>query len=74
MGSSSPITTVHYGHFCQELAAVARVGLATRRWVPDKNRSAAVVLGNHPISVRPLCGPFHGQHRRLVKTPEGALS
>jgi hypothetical protein len=25
--------------------------LATRRWLSDKSRSAAVVLGNHPISV-----------------------
>jgi len=52
MWLSGPITTVHYGHICQELAAVARVGLATRRWLSDKSRSAAVVLGNHPISVR----------------------
>jgi hypothetical protein len=52
MWLSGPITTVHYGHICQELAAaVARVGLATRRWLSDKSRSAAVVLGNHPISV-----------------------
>jgi hypothetical protein len=33
---------------------VARVGLATRRWLSDKSRSAAVVLGNHPISVRSM--------------------
>jgi hypothetical protein len=33
---------------------VARVGLATRRWLSDKSRSAAVVLGNHPISVMRL--------------------
>jgi hypothetical protein len=46
-----PITTVHNEHFCSELAAVARVGLVARRWLSDKNRSAAVVLGNHPISV-----------------------
>ena len=51
MWLSGPITTVHYGHICQKLAAVARVGLATRRWLSDKSRSAAVVLGNHPISV-----------------------
>jgi len=25
--------------------------LATKRWLSDKSRSAAVVLGNHPISV-----------------------
>jgi hypothetical protein len=48
-----PITTVHNKHFCSELAAVARVDLVSRRWLSDKNRSAAVVLGNHPISVRP---------------------
>ena len=46
-----PITTVHNEHFCGELAAVARVGLVTRSWLSDKNSSAAVVLGNHPISV-----------------------
>jgi hypothetical protein len=49
---TGPITTVHSEHFCSELAAVARVGLVARRWLSDKNRSAAVVLGNHPISVR----------------------
>ena len=49
---TGPITTVRNEHFCSELAAVARVGLVTRRWLSDKNRSAAVVLGNHPISVR----------------------
>jgi hypothetical protein len=48
---TGPITTVHNEHFCSELAAVARVGLVTRRWLSVKNRSAAVVLGNHPISV-----------------------
>jgi hypothetical protein len=53
MWLSGPITTVHYGHTCQELAAVCRFGVATRRWLSDKSRSAAVVLGNHPISVGP---------------------
>ena len=48
---TGPIATVHNEHFCSELAAVARVGLVARRWFSDKNRSAAVVLGNHPISV-----------------------
>ena len=52
-----PITTVHNKHFCSELAAVARVGLVTRRWLSDKNRSAAVVLGNHPISVGQFSRP-----------------
>jgi hypothetical protein len=33
------------------MAAVARIGLSTKRWLSDKSRSAAVVLGNHPISV-----------------------
>jgi hypothetical protein len=47
-----PITTVHNEHFCRELAAVARVGLVTRRWLSDKNRSADVVLGKHPYCVR----------------------
>ena len=52
MWISGPIFTVHYGNICQELAAVARVGLATNKWLSDKSRSAAVVLGNHPISVQ----------------------
>ena len=52
MWISGPITTVHNVRICHELAAVARVGLATRRWLSDKSRSAAVVLGNHPMSVR----------------------
>jgi hypothetical protein len=26
--------------------------LTSRRWISDRSRSAAVVLGNHPISVR----------------------
>jgi hypothetical protein len=46
-----PITTVHNEHPCRELDAVARVGLVTRRWLSDKNRSSAVVLENHPYSV-----------------------
>jgi hypothetical protein len=52
MGISGPITTVHVEHICHELAAVARVGLAIRRWLSEASRSAVVVLGNHPISVR----------------------
>ena len=48
---TGPITTVHNEHFCGELAAVARVGLVARSWLSDKNNRAAVVLGNHPISV-----------------------
>jgi hypothetical protein len=51
MWISGPITTVLNEHICHELAVVARVDLATRRWLSDKSRSAAVVLGNHPISV-----------------------
>jgi hypothetical protein len=51
MWISGPITTVHDVHICHELAAVAKVGLAIRRWLSDKSRCAAVVLGNHPISV-----------------------
>jgi hypothetical protein len=46
-----PITTVQDEPIFHELAAMARIGLATRRWLSDKSRSAAVVLGNHPISV-----------------------
>jgi len=54
MWISGPITTVHDEHICHELTAVARISLATRRWLSDRSRSAAVVLGNHPISVRLL--------------------
>jgi L-aminopeptidase/D-esterase-like protein len=49
MWISGPITTVHDEHICHELAAMARVGLATKRWLSDKCRSGDVVLGNHPI-------------------------
>jgi len=58
-----PITTVHNEHFFRELAAVARVGLIIRRWLSDKNRSAAVVLGNHPYSVR------HSVRENMTKEP-----
>jgi hypothetical protein len=51
MGISGPITTVHDKHNCCELIAVARIGLATSRWLSERGRSAGVVLGNHPISV-----------------------
>jgi hypothetical protein len=56
MWISGPITTVRNEHICHELAAVARVGLATRRWLSETSRSAAVVLGNHPISVSRISG------------------
>jgi hypothetical protein len=52
MWIAAPIATVHDEHICHELTAVARINLATRRWLSDRNRSAAVVLGNHLISVR----------------------
>jgi hypothetical protein len=51
MWISGPITTVYDEHICHELAAVARVGLVTRRWLSDKSRSAAMALGNNPISL-----------------------
>jgi hypothetical protein len=44
MWMPGPIITVRSEHFCRELAAVARVGLAARRWLSDKNKSAAVAL------------------------------
>jgi hypothetical protein len=56
MWISGPITTVHDEHICHELTAVARIGLATWRWLSDRSRSTAVVLGNHPISVRRMTG------------------
>jgi hypothetical protein len=51
MWISDPITTVHNEHIWHELTAVARIRLATRRWLSETSRSAAVVHGNHPISV-----------------------
>jgi hypothetical protein len=66
MWISGLITTVHNEHICHELAAVARVGFATRGWLSDKSRSAGGVLGNHPISVsgtppgRMAVDPFKG--------------
>jgi hypothetical protein len=52
MWISDPITTVQEEHICHKLTAVARISLAPRRWLSETSRSAAVVLGNHPISVR----------------------
>jgi hypothetical protein len=51
MWISNPITTVHDEHICHELTAVARISLATKRWLSETSKSVAVVLGNHPISV-----------------------
>jgi hypothetical protein len=51
MWISGPITTVHDERICHELTAVARISMAILRWISDRSRSAAVVLGNHPISV-----------------------
>ena len=56
MWISGPITTVLNEHICHELAVMARVDLAARRWLSDKSSSAAVVLGNHPINVRRTSG------------------
>jgi hypothetical protein len=39
MWISGPITTDHDEHICHVMAAVARVGFATRRWLSDKCRS-----------------------------------
>jgi len=74
MWLSGPITTVHYGHICQELAAVARVGLTTRRWLSDKSRSAAMVLGNHPISVRRIKGSLPSLLASGLSPPAPALA
>jgi hypothetical protein len=54
MWISGPITTVHDERISYELTAVARIRLETWRWLSDRRRSAAVVLGNHPFSVRPV--------------------
>jgi hypothetical protein len=61
-----PITTVHNEHSCRELVAVARIGLITRRWLSDKNRSAAVVLGNHPNSVGETVGRTKRQNSEFM--------
>jgi hypothetical protein len=51
MRISDPIATVQDEQICHKLLAVDRISLATRRWLSETSRSAAVVLGNHPISV-----------------------
>jgi len=60
MWISGSITTVHDEHICHELTAVARIRLVSRRWLSESSRSAAVVLGNHPISVRRIGGKGEG--------------
>ena len=60
MWISSPITTVHDEHICHELTAVARISLAILRWLSDRSKRAAVVLGNHPISVRSILNGWVG--------------
>jgi hypothetical protein len=54
MWISGPLTTVHHERICRELAAVGRIGVLSTRWVSDKIRSAAVVLGHHPIRAREM--------------------
>jgi hypothetical protein len=72
MGISGPISTVHYEHICRELAAVTMNGLATRGWLSDRSRSAAVVLGNHPISVEQIC--IHRKEMQLLPQAFGELA
>jgi len=43
-----PITTVHDEHPYRELTVAAKIRLTSKRWISDRSRSAAVVLGNHP--------------------------
>jgi hypothetical protein len=76
MGISGPITTVHDKHLCYDLAAVVRIGLVTRRWLSDRSRSAAVVLGNHPISVgliHPWPTPGERKNGELAPAPVLAI-
>jgi len=47
-----PITTVHDELTYRKLTAAAKICLTSKRWISDRSRSAAVVLGNHSISVR----------------------
>jgi hypothetical protein len=60
MWISGPKATVHEEYICHELTAVAKIGLATSRWLSERTRSAGVALGNHPIRVRPPEG-FGGE-------------
>ena len=49
---TGPITTVRREHTLPKSPAVARVGFTTWKWFTESTRSSAVVLGNHPCSVR----------------------
>ena len=51
MWRPGPITTVHGEHPYRELTAAAKIRLTSKRWISDRSRSAAVVLGNHPYCV-----------------------
>ena len=69
MWLSGPITTVHYGHICQKLAAVARVGLGWQQgggyrtkagappWFSETIQSA--FEGSRALSDRLLIGKRH---------------
>jgi len=39
------------------LAALAKIDIGMRGWLSDKCRGTSVVLGNHPIDVRPTLKP-----------------
>jgi hypothetical protein len=45
------ITTVHDELAYRALTAAAKILSTNQRWISDRSRSAAVVIGNHPINV-----------------------
>jgi hypothetical protein len=51
------ITTVHDEPTYRKLAAAAKIRLTDKKWIADRGRSAALVLGSHPISVRKIGVP-----------------
>ena len=51
---TGPITTVRREHILPKSLAVARVGFIAWKWFTEGTKSVAVVLGNHPCSVREM--------------------
>jgi len=49
---TSPVTTVRFEHILPKSLTVAKVCLTAWKWFTESSRSGAVVLGNHPYSVK----------------------